>query len=94
MAAKEDRRFTVGPGTQFIFHRKDRRNYWPGQTFILDHLTADEIKRLEVKGATVDVTGKSEDDIAAMVAAYKPFTAAQIKAAMQSMDSYGDENES
>jgi hypothetical protein len=88
---KTERLFTVGPGTQFIFHRKDRRNYWWGQTFALDHLTEAETKNLIDKGAVVDVTGKTDEEIAAIVAGYNPFTVAQVKAAMQSINDGNEE---
>lgn len=70
--------FTVGPNTQFIGHTKDKVNYYPGQTFGLDHLDEEMQEILIARGAVADVTGMKPDAIKKMVAEYKKFTQAEI----------------
>jgi hypothetical protein len=75
--------YTVGPTVQHIQHRADRVNYWPGQTFKLDHLSADTVESFLERGLVVDVTGKTAKQIGEIVGKYPGFSAVQVLAAMR-----------
>lgn len=75
--------YTVGPRTEFILHRKDRCNYWPGDVFNLDHVDSNILQILLSTGKVVDVTGKKQTDIDAMVSNYKEIGADIVKAALE-----------
>jgi len=85
MAKKKDKQrlFTVGPGTQHVQHSRDRKNYWPGQTFDLDHLDEATQQMLVDKGAVVDVTSKSQEDIDRMVKLYPQWTWGDVVKAIE-----------
>lgn len=70
--------YTVGHGTQYIGHSRDKRNYFPGQTFDLDHLNEAQVKDLLSKNAVADVTGISAEKISELVAGYKLFTQEEV----------------
>lgn len=53
MAAKK--LYTVGPNAGYVGHKVDKKNYFPGETFNLDHLDAETIKKMIASGAVVEV---------------------------------------
>ena len=83
MAGKTSKLYTVGPATQFIRHMKDKVNYWPGQTFKLDHVATDAVKKMLTRGDVVDVTGKTPEQIGEIIGKYPGFSPAQVLAAMR-----------
>jgi hypothetical protein len=89
MAEKKQHLYTVGPATQHIQHRADRVNYWPGQTFNLDHLSAEVVKGMLANGDVVDVTGKTAEQIAEIVSKYPGISHEQVLAAMRKMAKNG-----
>lgn len=68
---EQPRLFTVGPNTQFVLHRADMVNYWPGQKFNLDHVRPEIVQKMIDRGQVVDVTEMSDKEIGELVGGYK-----------------------
>lgn len=82
MADKQE--FMVGPnGGQYIGHSVDKKNYYRGQKFGLDHLSKEQKEKLLSDGKVVDVTGKTPKQINDIIAKYPSITASDIQAAMR-----------
>lgn len=84
--------YTVGPNTQFIRHMKDKVNYWPGQTFDLDHVNTEAVKLMLARGDVVDVTSKTDEQIGKIVKGYPGITPAQIATALRRLSDSGNKN--